>query len=112
MNDIQGYVGRYAITSCGKVYSYKSKKFLNPRVDKDGYLAVGLYDDAGKRKYWLIHRLVAMAYIPNPDNKPTVNHKDENKTHNWLNNLGWMTMAEQNIYGTRLARVSNSKNNK
>lgn len=108
MKDIQGYEGKYAITSCGKVYSYYAKRFLNPRVDRDGYLAVALYGKDGKRKYHLVHRLVAEAYIPNPDNKPTVNHKSEIKSENHINNLEWMTMAEQNIYGTRLERVSQS----
>lgn len=107
MKDIIGYEGLYAITSCGRVWGYKRKKFLKPIPDKDGYLKVNLCKN-GVIKAHYIHRLVAAAYIPNPDNKPTVNHKDENKTHNWINNLGWMTMAEQNIYGTRLERVSNS----
>ena len=113
MKDIKGFEGRYAITSCGRVYSYKAKKFLKPRVDKDGYLAVTLFcGDKNHKKYCLIHRLVASAYIPNPENKPTVNHKDEIKSHNWINNLEWMTMAEQNVYGTRLERISHTFNKK
>ena len=109
MKDILGFEGRYAITSCGKVYSYKAKKFLKPRVDKDGYLAVSLScGGRNHKKYCFIHRLVALAYIPNPENKPTVNHKDEIKSHNYVGNLEWMTMAEQNVYGTRLERVSHN----
>lgn len=48
MKDIKGYESKYAITSCGKVWSYKSNRFLKPRVDRDGYLAVGLYNKNGK----------------------------------------------------------------
>lgn len=99
MRDILGYEGLYAITSCGKVWSYKQKKFLNPREKKNGYLEVGLYKN-GVRKYCLVHRLVAEAYIPNPNNQPQVNHRDEHKTHNWLNNLEWCAAKYNCNYGT------------
>ena len=54
----------------------------------------------GERKHLRVHRLVAEAYIPNPENKPFVNHKDEIKNHNWLNNLEWATAEENMNYGT------------
>ena len=57
MKDVVGYEGLYAVTSCGKVYSYKSKKFLKPLKDKDGYLQVNLHKD-GEQKTYKIHRLV------------------------------------------------------
>ena len=107
MKDIKGYEGLYAITSCGKVYSYRNKIFLKPSKDKNGYLMVCLYQN-GKSKTHKIHRLVAEAYIPNITNKPTVNHKDEIKTHNWVGNLEWMTMKENNNYGTRIQRQKES----
>ena len=88
MKDIQGYEGLYAVTSCGKVWSYKNERFLKPYKKRDGYLEVYLYK-GGERKHYIIHRLVAMAYIPNPDNLPQVNHKDENKENNALPNLEW-----------------------
>ena len=108
MKDIKNYEGIYGITSCGKVWSYKYKKFLTPRKGSHGYLQVGLRRD-GEIKSYLIHRLVAMAYLPNPDNLPMINHKDENKTNNCLQNLEWCDNSYNINYGTRNKRVSNSK---
>lgn len=90
MRDIPGYEGLYAITSCGKVWSYKKKKFFSPSHDKDGYPRVNLIKDK-QIKTFFIHRLVAIAYLPNPNNLPLINHKDEIKTHDWVNNLEWCT---------------------
>ena len=90
MKDIKNYEGLYAVTSCGKVWSYKYKKFLKPASDKKGYFKVVLYKN-GKCKNYKIHRLVAEAYIPNPDNLPQVDHIDNDKTHNYINNLQWIT---------------------
>ena len=92
MKDIKGYEGLYAITGCGKVWSYKSKKFLSPGVNA-GYLQVGLMKD-GERKYLYIHRLVAETYIPNPNGYDTVDHIDGDRTHNYINNLQWMKNAD------------------
>ena len=80
----------YFVTSCGKVWSYKSKKFLKPMITKDGYKSVALYIN-GKRKIFRIHQLVAQTYIPNLNNYDTVDHIDDNKEHNYINNLQWMT---------------------
>lgn len=107
MKDIENYEGLYAVTSCGKVYSYRSKKFLKPRNYR-GYLGVVLCKD-GKRKDYLIHRLVAAAYIPNSDNLPLVNHKDENKHNNALNNLEWCTQKYNLNYGTAKERANQKK---
>ena len=95
MKDVVGYEGLYAITSCGKVWSYRSNRFLKARKNKEFY----------------IHRLVAEAYISNPEGKPQVNHKNEIKIHNYINNLEWVTQRENLVYGTRIERVSktNSK---
>ena len=98
MKDIKGYEGKYAITSCGKVYSYFTKKFL-----KLGN--VGVYKSVKLQgKDFLIHRLVAEAYLDNPDNLPCVNHKDENTTNNCLNNLEWCTYKYNRTYGTAIER--------
>ena len=105
LKDIKDYEGLYAITRNGNVWSYKSNKFLKPGLTKDGYNRVILCKE-GKRKTNYIHRLVAEAFIPNPDNLPQVNHKDENKQNNCVNNLEWCD-AKYNInYGTRIERIS------
>lgn len=92
MRDIIGYEGLYAVTSCGRVYSYRAKKFLKPYKNKNGYLYVSLYKDGKQNKYY-IHRLVLEAYLPNPANLPQVNHIDENKANNALLNLEWCDAA-------------------
>lgn len=94
----------YAVTSCGKVYSYKSKKFLKPRKHSGGYLQVSLCKNS-KHKTYYIHRLVAEAYLPNPEELPQVNHKDENKENNALPNLEWCDMTYNNNYGSRNERA-------
>ena len=85
MKDIKDYEGLYAITEDGRIWSYRSNRFLKPYVRK-GYLRVKLYIN-GVEKDFSIHRLVAFAYLPNPDNLPEVNHKDENKQNNCVDNL-------------------------
>ena len=105
MKDIINYEGEYAITSCGKVWSHKSQKFLRPRITQRGYYEVMLYSNH-KMKACRVHRLVAEAYISNPDNKTEVNHKNENKLHNHINNLEWSTPKENMNYGTRTKRMS------
>ena len=110
MKDIRNFEGLYAVTSCGKVWSYKSQKFLSPckRDGKRGYLTVILYKD-GKGKNFYVHRLVAEAYIPNPDNLPQVNHKSEKKEENWVGNLEWTTAKQNNNYGSRNERAAISR---
>lgn len=105
MKDIQGYEGMYAVTSCGKVYSYKSKKFLKPYKMKSGYLQVSLCKNSKQKKY-SIHRLVQKTYLSNPDNLPQVNHKDENKENNALPNLEWCDQKYNSNYGTHVQRVA------
>lgn len=90
MKDIIGYEGKYAITEDGQVWSYLSNKFLKP-FNKNGYLRVELSGTP-----YLIHRLVALAYIDNPDNKPTVDHIDHNRHNNCVSNLRWVTATENN----------------
>ena len=107
MKDIKNYEGIYGITSCGKVWSYRNECFLKPYTNRYGYMQVKLFKD-GKCKNYKIHRLVAEAYIPNPDNLPQVNHKDENKTNNCLQNLEWCDAKYNTNYGTCITKRSNS----
>lgn len=93
MKDIKGYEGLYAVTSCGRVWSYKRQRFMNGSDNGHGYLFVYLRKD-GKSKMHKVHRLVAEAYLDNPNNLPIVDHKDNNKYNNCADNLQWVTASE------------------
>ena len=107
MKDIKGYEGLYGITSCGKVWSYRNECFLKPISTRNGYLIVALYKDR-QRKWYSLHRLVAEAYIPNTENLPQVNHRDENKANNSLQNLEWCDCKYNNNYGNKIDRQKKS----
>lgn len=94
MIDIQGYEGRYAITEEGQVWSHLSKKFLRPYNNGHGYLCIKLIDANGKNKTKRINRLVAEAYLPNPEGKRDVEHLDNDRKNNKLSNLQWATRSE------------------
>ena len=100
---IKGYDG-YSVTSDGNVIG-KSGKILKPINAGNGYFRVDLYTNK-KHHLVFIHRLVAEAFLPNPNHYPIVNHKDENPSNNNVNNLEWCTIAYNNAYGTRGKRVS------
>lgn len=109
--DIEGYEERYQVSNLGRVKSLRNsqgqyrEKILTNTPDKIGYLTVGLSKN-GKRKNFKVHRLVAEAFIENPNNHPIINHKDENKQNNCVNNLEWCTYKYNNTYGTRTQRAS------
>ena len=84
---------------------WQREKILKPSVNKDGYLFVGLYKNR-KVKYFKVHRLVAEAFISNPNNLPQVNHKDENKQNNCVENLEWCDAKYNNNYGTKNKRIA------
>lgn len=81
----------YMISTHGNVLNVARNKLLKPTTN--GYASVGLTTN-GERKFYNVHRLVALAFIPNPDNKPEVNHLDENKQNNCVCNLEWSTSQE------------------
>ena len=106
MKDIKGYDGLYAITSCGKVWSYRRNRFLKARDKGDGYVKVTLTDRNGKATDRSIHRLVAETYILNPDNLPEVNHKNEDRAKNNIQNLEWCSRQYNINYGTRASKFA------
>ena len=110
--DIDEFEGLYQISNLGNVKSLNynrtgKERILKPGNNGCGYLFVILYKN-GKLKHFTIHRLVANAFLENPDNKSDVNHKDEDKTNNNVDNLEWMTSKENNNYGTRNERMAKS----
>lgn len=121
---IKGYEGKYEVSNLGNVRSLdhvvfvkqdkreyemlRKGKLLRPLVRRHGYLGVQLYGHGRNERNLTtcsIHRLVAEAFLENPHNLPEVNHKDENKTNNRLDNLEWCTHKENSNYGTRAKRI-------
>ncbi len=101
---IKGYEDAYLVSNRGRIWSVRRRKPLTLSITRAGYCRAHLSVD-GIEKSCTVHRLVAMAFIPNLENKPTVNHINENKQDNRIENLEWATHHEQNIHGTRIARV-------
>lgn len=113
--DIEGYENLYQVSNYGNVKSLErydrlghliKEKMLNKRNIK-GYLRVCLSKN-GKYKLYSVHRLVAQAFLPNPDNLPCVNHKDENPLNNNEDNLEWCTVKYNTNYGTSISRRAKS----
>ena len=94
--DIPGYEGRYQVSSMGRVKSLPKYKCYRDRIlkgnkDKDGYMSVTLCPNAKKRKVYRVHKLVAMAFIPNPNGYPEIDHINTNPSDNYVDNLRWVT---------------------
>ena len=106
--DIEGYEGLYQISNVGRVKRVETDRILKPLKHTKGYYRVELYKNGSQSKK-LIHRLVAQAFIPNTENKPQVNHIDENKTNNVVSNLEWMTAKENLNHETHNERMSKTK---
>lgn len=122
--DIQGYEGMYQVSSHGRVRSldrivvrpngngdyFAKGKIIYVVLTKWGYNEVHLHKD-NKTKIYKVHRLVAQAFIENPNNLPCVNHIDENKTNNNVSNLEWCTYKYNNNYGTKKNRQGEKNKN-
>jgi hypothetical protein len=88
----------YEVETSGLVRNKLTNRGLSFSRLKNGYLSIKLYKD-GKQFNVLLHRIVAIAFIPNPDNKKTVNHKDSNRSNNSIENLEWLSQSENVIHG-------------
>lgn len=106
---VPAYEGLYMVSTLGRVKNCRTGRILKPQKTKFGYLQVNLYKD-GKRKMLKVHRLVAIAFITNPENKRTVNHKDENKLNNCVENLEWMSIKENNEYSGTIEKMQKAGN--
>ena len=101
---IEGFE-KYEVSNLGKVRNIKSGRVLKTSLNNNGYLRLFLCEN-NKRKHLYLHRIIATAFIDNPDEKPCVNHIDENKLNNDLSNLEWCTVRENLIHGTRTKRAA------
>ena len=108
MKDIKNYEGLYAITEDGEVYSIRRKNFLKQYKTPKGYMTVRLSKN-NVAKGFQVHRLVAEAYLPNPNNLPQVNHKDENPSNNHLSNLEWISAKDNINYGSHNEKMIKSQ---
>ena len=105
---IKDYEDTYAVSNLGRVKNIKTGKILKPTKETGGYMKVTLYKN-GKAKYHRVHRLVISAFKANSDNKPEVNHRNEDKTDNRLNNLEWISHKDNNNYGSHNERMAATK---
>lgn len=118
MKQILGYEGLYSVTGTGEVWSHANKrgqkgrkgKFLKAWLVGAGYKSVMLYKEDISKKF-LVHRLVAVRYIPNPKNLPEVNHKDSNKLNNTIANLEWVSSKENKHHAISLGLYKNTGKN-
>lgn len=104
--DVVGYEGYYMVSNLGRIKSMrfrhiKREKIMNASIRPDGYMSVGLSKD-GVTKTRTVHRLVATAFLENPNNLEMINHKDENRSNNAVDNLEWCTRGYNQLYSLKL----------
>ena len=114
---VAGYEGSYEVSSFGRVRSLERSEFIGPyirlrkgkimrqKLTKYGYLEVTLFKN-NKPSTKKVHRLVAEAFLPNPDNLPEVNHRDEDKTNNAVWNLEWCSSKYNMNYGSLKSKIA------
>lgn len=111
--DVVGYEGHYQVSNFGRVKSFwrhQVGKIITPQLNHKGYLVVELRDGQS-RKVKFVHRLVAQAFIPNPDGKPEVNHRDGGKFNNHVDNLEWVTRIENMNHAVQSGFVATGEDN-
>lgn len=101
--NIENFEGIYQVSNFGRVKSlhWFGGRLINPLTNKKGYLSVILSKD-GTTKHFKVHKLVAQAFLPNPDNKPIVHHRDGNRSNNCVENLEWVTHRENQQYSIQM----------
>lgn len=107
MRDIAGFEGRYSVTRDGRVWSHVTRRWIDTQLDSRGFYKRAQLVRAHGRgiEKRLVHRIVAVAYLPNPLNKPQVNHKNGIKTDNDVRNLEWCTASENRQHAIRTGLI-------
>lgn len=103
--DVVGFEKYYSVSDSGYVYSKRKKTIMKSGGSSTGYPKIDLYDDDGNRYPVQIHRLVAEHFIPNPHDKPQVNHIDGSRDNNKVTNLEWVTSSENMIHARDIGRL-------
>ena len=106
--DVKHYDGLYKVSNYGRVWSCSNNKYLAIHTKSNGYQFVQLYKN-GKMRNEYLHRLVALAFIPNPNNLPIIKHKDENPSNNIVSNLEWCTVSYNNNYNKRNEKIGDEE---
>lgn len=109
--DIPHYEGRYLVSNYGRVFSLLKKRIMAIQISNDGYAKIRLVGKNGKRNTEMVHRLVAMAFIPNEEQKPQVNHINCIRNDNRVENLEWVTHQENQAYKWKTSNQEKIRSN-